>query len=220
MLEYFNRADEILKTDFFWQKEQEKEELEAFKKEYQIDTLTDQIDSGEIPEILEFYFGGENKKFLEKIRDLKPKQETAFFIDFLRTDFGSRLMKENNLSIHIETGNLYYNGSNKGQSIYNFLLAQNDSSKKIFKEKLYYAGSLSEDYLSEFLAGFSAEEDAELNMLTNKCIKYLFCRYNKSLVFAGLDLTFIVHTKVSTDEVVLENLQDRLYRQYFIETII
>ena len=90
MLEYFNRADEILKTDFFWQKEQEKEELEAFKKEYQIDTLTDQIDSGEIPEILEFYFGGENKNFLEKIRDLKPKRETAFFIDFLRTDFNER----------------------------------------------------------------------------------------------------------------------------------
>ena len=47
LLEYFNRADEILRPDFIWQKEQEKEELENFKKEYQIDTLTDQIDSGE-----------------------------------------------------------------------------------------------------------------------------------------------------------------------------
>ena len=28
LLEYFNRADEILKPDFIWQKEQEKEELE------------------------------------------------------------------------------------------------------------------------------------------------------------------------------------------------
>ena len=62
LLEYFNRADEILKIDFIWQKEQEKEEFEAFKKEYQISTLTDQIDSGEILEILEFYFGRENLK--------------------------------------------------------------------------------------------------------------------------------------------------------------
>ena len=106
LLEYFNTADEILKTDFIRQKEQEKEELENFKKEYQINTLTDQIDSGENPEILEFYFGGENKNFLEKICNLKPNQEMVFFIDFLMTDFGSRLMKENNLSIHIETGYL------------------------------------------------------------------------------------------------------------------
>ena len=58
-------------------------------------------------------------------------------------------MKENNLSIHIETRDLYYNESNTGEYIYNFLLAQNGSSKKIVKEKLYYAGTF-EDYLSEF----------------------------------------------------------------------
>ena len=83
LLKYFNRADEILKTDLVWQKEQEKKELENFKKEYQIDMLTDQIDSDRVTEILEFYFGGENKNFLEKIRDLKPNQETAILIDFL-----------------------------------------------------------------------------------------------------------------------------------------
>ena len=68
LLEYFNKADEILKTDFVWQKEQEKSKMEDFKKEYQVDTLTDQIDQGQVPKILEFYFGGENKKFLEKIK--------------------------------------------------------------------------------------------------------------------------------------------------------
>ena len=169
-----------------------------------------------MPEILEFYFCGENKNFV--IRDLNPNQETAFFIDFLMTDFVSRLMKENNLSIHIQTGDLYYNGTNTGESIYNFVLDQNDSSKKIVNEKLYYTGTFGE-YLSEFLAGFRAEEDAQLDMLTNKSIKYLFYRCNESLVFAGLDLTFIVHTKVSADEVVLESLQDRDW-QYLIETVI
>ena len=124
------------------------------------------------------------------------------------TNFGSRLMKENNLLVHIESGDLYYNGTNMGESIYDFVLAQNDFSKKIVKEKLYYASTF-EDYLSEFLAGFSAEEDAQLDMLTNKCIKYLFYKYNESLVFAGLDPAFIVHTKVSVAGVVLENLQGR-----------
>ena len=180
--------------------------------------MTDQIDSGQVLEILEFYFGGENKNFLEKINNLKPNQETAFFIEFLMTDLGSQLMKENNLSIHIQTGNLYYNGTNTGESICNFVLAQNNSSKKIVKEKLYHAGSF-EEYLSEFLAGFSAETDAQLDMLTNKSIKYLFYRYNESLISHGSDPAFIVHTKVSADEVVLESLQDRDW-QYLVETVI
>ena len=76
------------------------------------------------------------------------------------------------------------------------------------KEKLYYAGTF-EDYLSEFLAGFNAEADAQLDTLTNKCIKYLFYRCNESLVFAGLEPAFVLHTKVSAEEVVLENLQSR-----------
>ena len=113
---------------------------------------------------------------------------------------------------------IFCNGSNTGESIFNFLLAQNDFSKKIVKEKLYYAGTF-EDYLGEFLTGFSAEEDTQLDMLTNKCIKYLFYRYNESLVFAGLDPPFIVHTRVSADELVLESLQDRDW-QYLIKTII
>ena len=64
------------------------------------------------------------------------------------TDFGSRLMKENNLSIHIESGDLYYNATNTGESIYDFVLVRNDFSKKIVKEKLYYTGTF-EDYLSD-----------------------------------------------------------------------
>ena len=134
------------------------------------------------------------------------------------TDFGSRLMKENNLSAHIESGDLYYNGTNTGESIYDFVLAQNDFNTKFVKEKLYYTDTF-EDYLSEFLAGFNAEADAQLDTLTNKCIKYLFYRYNESLVFAGLELAFVVHTKVTAGEVVSENLQSRDW-QYLVETII
>ena len=133
-------------------------------------------------------------------------------------DFGSRLMKENNLSVHIKSGDLYYNGTNTGKSLYDFVLSQSDFSKKIVKEKLYYAGTF-EDYLSQNLAGFNAEADAQLDTLTNKCIKYLFYRYNESLVFAGLEPAFVVHTKVSADEIALENLQIRDW-QYLVVTII
>ena len=130
LLEYFGKADENLKTDFVLQKEKEKADIENFKKEYEIDTLTEQIDQGKLPQILEVYFGRESKNFLQRVKELKPNEETTFFIDFLMTDFGSRLMKENNLSIHVDTGDLYYNGVNTGESIYNFVLSQKDFSKK------------------------------------------------------------------------------------------
>ena len=134
------------------------------------------------------------------------------------TDFGLRLRKDNNLSIHVDTGDLYFNGANTSDSIYDFVLSQKDLSKKIVKEKLYYSARF-QDYLSEFLAGFNAEADAKLSTLTSKCIKYLFYRCIVSLVFAGLEPAIIVDTKVSADEVVLENLQSRDW-QHLVENII
>ena len=66
LLEYFKNADEILNDNFILEKEENEAELENFKKQYQIDTLTDEIDQGHIPEILEFYFGGPDDSFLLK----------------------------------------------------------------------------------------------------------------------------------------------------------
>ena len=36
---------------------------------------------------------------------------------------------KNKLSIHIETGNIYYDNLNTNESIYNFILARKDDSK-------------------------------------------------------------------------------------------
>ena len=65
LLEYFNKADKILDINYQLQKEKEEAELENFKKEYNLDKLADELDQGFVPDILEFYFGGENKNFLK-----------------------------------------------------------------------------------------------------------------------------------------------------------
>ena len=218
LLEYFNNAYQILNSTFILQKEKEKSDFENFKQEYQIDNLTDEIDQGKITEMLELYFGGENKNFLKRIRDLSPDKETMFFTEFLATNFGSCIMKENNSSIHIDTGDLYYNGVNTGESIYDFVLSRKNFSKKLLNAKLYYDGTF-EECLSKFLAGFDANADERPDTLTNKSINYLFCRYNDSLVFAGIEPASVIHTKVSADEIVLQNLQNRDW-QYLIESII
>ena len=90
--------------------------------------------AGEVPEMLESYlfiylfiFGRRvNDNFFEALKLLLPNNQTAT----LASDFGSRPMRENNLSIHTESGNLYYSGLNPGESFYDFVLSQKNTTKK------------------------------------------------------------------------------------------
>ena len=186
MLEYFKNADEILNDNFILEKEKNKVELENFKKQYQIDTLTDEIDQGHIQEILEFYFGGPGDSFFAKILDLNPDEGTMLFMQFLANNYSSQIMKQNRLSIHSSTGDLYYGSVNSNESLFDFIASQKIRPKKRIREKLYY-GSTFEQYLSEFLPAFEANAGAKLDTLTNKNIKYLFYRYNDYLVYKGFD---------------------------------
>ena len=72
-----------------------------------------------------------------------------FFIEFLSTGFGSNIMKQNRLSIHINTGNLYYDGINTGEYLHDFIVSRKIITNKRIKQKLYYGGTF-EQYLSEF----------------------------------------------------------------------
>ena len=130
LLEYFKNADEILNDNFILEKEKNEAELENCKKQYQIDTLTDEIDQGHIPEILGFYFGGSDDSFLAKILDLNPDEDTMLFMQFLATDYGSQIMKQNKLSIHSSTGDLYYDGVNTNESLFDFIVSQKNRIKK------------------------------------------------------------------------------------------
>ena len=162
LLEYFKNADQILNDDFILQKEKDAADLENFIKQYQIDTLTDEIDQGRIPEILEFYFGGPDDSFFTRVLDLNPDEDTILFIQLIATNYGSQIMNESRLSIHIGTGDLYYDGVNTKESLYNFIASQKSTSKKRIREKLYYGGTF-EQYLSKFLLAFDADADAKLD---------------------------------------------------------
>ena len=96
-------------------------------------------------------------------------------------------MRQNQLSIHIENGNLYYKNLNRGESIYDFILKQQDESKKVVNAKLHYGGSF-EEYLREYFGGIDSNTEVQFDTLRNKNIKYLFYRYNDFLLSRGLDL--------------------------------
>ena len=122
------------------------------------------------------------------------------------------------MSIHSSTGDLYYDGVNTNESFFDFIFSQKNRTKKRIREKLYYGGTF-EQYLNEFLPAFDADTDAKPDTLTNKSIKYLFYRYNDYLVYKCFDPSPIIHTKLSTEEVVMEKLQNKDW-QYLIESLI
>ena len=72
------------------------------------------------------------------------------FIDFLSSDIGLQILRENMLLIHIETGNISYDNCNTNESLYSFLLNQQDKTKQVIHATLTYKDSFSK-YLNYFL---------------------------------------------------------------------
>ena len=128
ILEYADKATGVIDFKYELQKEQEERELEQLTKDYNLDKLVDELDNGQVPEKLEFYFGGENENFFNQLLILFPTPANANFLDFLASDFGAEIMRQNKLSI--ETGNLCYDNMNTGESIHEFIISQQDETKK------------------------------------------------------------------------------------------
>ena len=59
-------------------------------------------------------------------------------------------MQRNKLSIHIETGNIYYDNFDTGESIYFFFTAQQNYTKKILSEEFRFFDRY-EDYIMNYL---------------------------------------------------------------------
>ena len=130
--------------------------------------LKDEIDAGKIPKEIEFYFGGKNYNFFLMCSRLGLNKDNDNFIDFLSLDIGSQIFRENMLSIHIETGNIFHNNYNTNKSIYSFLLNQQDKTKQVIRATLTYKDSFS-NYLKYFLDDVIMKPSKNLTFCTQKC---------------------------------------------------
>ena len=108
-------------------KEQEDKEI---NDEIDLQRLRDEINSELTPLELELYFGGPNRNFFLICSGSNLNRDNSDLIDFLSSDIGSQIFRENILSIHIKTRNVFYDNYNTGESIYDFLLKQQGDTKK------------------------------------------------------------------------------------------
>ena len=55
------------------------------------------IDNGEVPKQLEFFEGGQNKEFEDKVKLIGPSTDSTEFLEFLQSSFCQELPIELNL---------------------------------------------------------------------------------------------------------------------------
>ena len=63
------------------------------------------------------------------------------FVDFLQSDYRKGILQSNDLKIHIETGNIYYQDTDTNKSIFEFMKNQQDASKGFVNTDLKFDGS-------------------------------------------------------------------------------
>ena len=140
------------------------------------------------------------------------------FIDFLPTEIGSQIFRENMLLIYIETGNTFYDNYNTNESIYSFLLNQQNEKKQVIHATLTYKDSFS-NYLNYFLDHVDNETAEKFDFFSHKNIKDLFYKFNDYLLFNWLNMGPVRHSKINENKIVIEEIQNRDW-QYLVESVI
>ena len=76
------------------------------------------------------------------------------------------MLTKNKITIHMETGNVYFGKANTNESLYDFFTTQQDEKKELINASFSYNGDF-RTYIMEFLMGIDAETDDRFDMLTN-----------------------------------------------------
>ena len=115
-------------------------------------------------------------------------------------------MTNNRLSIHVESGDIFYNDFNTQKKFYNFLLPQQDESKQFMPKRISYHYSF-EKYVCSYLLSFSIEEIDKFDMLSNKNLKYLLYKFNDWIESMGAENYLSRHASKVKDEVGLQKIE-------------
>ena len=213
------------------------EDVDEFKDEGDLDFLdkTDKYDfpmkeEEEIPKPtmrkqetldidLDFFAGGDKnsrklmKNAVSYIGELN--QSNRVFLEYLSSNFGERLLTKNKLKIHLESGQFFHNNIITNESIYDFLLKQQDETKReLYPEVL--VGNDFEFYVNELLTNV---QDNDYDLHTNSTAKFLLYNCNTFRLANRLKPLSIRHSQIVTNEKAISILQSNTWG-YFVEQLL
>ena len=166
----------------------------------------------------EFFNGGKNAKFDSFTKKFGLTNENIEFVDFLQSDYCKEIMQANDLKIHIETGNIYYNDTDTNESIFSFMKNQQDSSKGIINYDLKFDGS-HKNYFQWILNEYDAPEKTKYDLFAFQNTKYLVYRFNDYQNLIGELTIKIRHSVVTDDYLAAKEIQNENWL-YFIQRTI
>ena len=70
-----------------------------------------------------FFYGGHSQQFVGALEFLGLSPINTEFAAFLLSDLGRQTMTQNKLSIHVESGDIFYDNHNTEENFYSFLLS-------------------------------------------------------------------------------------------------
>ena len=177
-------------------KEEEDEILKDLMEEYKIEEIRDTMDeTAQIPESIYFFYGGESKKFVNALEFNGLSPIIREFSAFLLSDLGKKTMTQNKLSIHVESGDIFYDNHNTGENFYNFLLSKQNDEAAYVPKKRSYKNSF-EAYIGSFLQSFSFDDQEKFDLLAFKNSKHLFYRFNDfSKFMETLGINYFIREK-------------------------
>ena len=181
------------------------------------ETLTE-IGNKILPFEFEFFKGGPNEKISEIIRGLDSGTETLEFLDFLQSKICKKILEDNKLKIHVETGNIYYDNNDTNESIHNFIFAQASP----ISGEIDHTFTFDRDYVTYFqwlTDAFSESKKNKLDIFTNKNSKFLFYHFNDYLQQNSEQMKKIKHSVVIEDYIAAEQIQDKNWK-YFVDSLL
>ena len=168
---------------------------------------------------LDFFAGG-NKNSRKLMKNAvsyigELNQSNRVFLEYLSSNFGERLLTKNKLKIHLESGQFFHNNIITNESIYDFLLKQQDETKReLYPEVL--VGNDFEFYVNELLTNV---QDNDYDLHTNSTAKFLLYNCNTFRLANRLKPLSIRHSQIVTNEKAISILQSNTWG-YFVEQLL
>ena len=207
ILNVVSDTENVINNDFVKVEELDDKDLQDIKNEYNFKDIKYEFDDGKIPEILEFFYSGDdNEKFKINCEMLGLTGDNSDFIEVLSSKMGEQIMQENSMSIHLEHGNLFYDKVNTQESFNDFLLIQQDENTQIKNKKISYNQQF-KNYLHQFLQSFDYDEIDKFDLYSDKNAKYLLYKFNSYLKSIHQPKKRIRHTIKVNDKFSLEKMQ-------------
>ena len=142
-------------------------EPDEAKENYAFEESSSTLERGEIPRELEFFTGGENTNFRQRLDMLDLNKNNSNFVDYLTSEECRDALERDNISIHIDSGDIFINNPNTKESIYNFIQNQQDEKKKELPIDFSYDDDYT-DYITKYLPSINEVDDDKFDVLTNK----------------------------------------------------